>query len=773
MRNPLIKRLPRELKSEFGKYIVIFLLLIGSIGLISGFLVADGSMITAYNESFEKYNIEDGHFQTGKKLNKAQRAAIQGYGIRIYENYYVEKELTNGSTMRIYKNRDQVNKVCLMEGAFPENKNEIAIDRMYADNNKLSVGDTIGTKKHKWTVTGLVALSDYSALFSDNSDTMFDSIKFGVGVVTDEEFADYSSKDHNFVYAWKYDKSPADEKEEKDISEDLMKDIGREVRLKDFVPRYQNQAIRFTGDDMGGDRAMMLILLYIIIAIMAFVFGLTISDTIAKEANVIGTLRASGYTIAELVRHYMIMPVLVTLVAALIGNIMGYTFFKNFCAGMYYGSYSLPTYVTIWNGEAFILTTVVPVIMMLLINFFILRRKLSLSPLKFIRRDLSRKKQKRAFPLYRRIPFFTRFRLRVILQNMSNYMMLFVGIAFANLLLLFGIALPAVIDNYQQEISTNMLSKYQYMLTLPVSAVDEDRKLKTVLEMMLFQYGVETDNEDAEKFSAWSLKSIEHGIYKSEDILCYGIEEDSKYIHEDIPAGQVLVSATYADKYELKPGDTISLKEAYEDKSYDFKVAGLYDYKGALALFMNREELNRLFDEDDDYFSGYFSDSEITDIDDRYLGTVIDYDALTKVSRQLDRSMGDMMDLVNGFAVAIFLILIYLLSKIIIEKNAQSISMTKILGYSNREISGLYLASTTIMVILSLLVTIPLVKNALTVLFRYMIIQEMTGWIPLVIEPAVYEKMIIIGLVSYMVVALFEYRKIRKVPMDEALKNVE
>ena len=34
----------------------------GSIGLISGFLVADGSMIKAYNDSFDKYNIEDGHF---------------------------------------------------------------------------------------------------------------------------------------------------------------------------------------------------------------------------------------------------------------------------------------------------------------------------------------------------------------------------------------------------------------------------------------------------------------------------------------------------------------------------------------------------------------------------------------------------------------------------------------------------------------------------------------------------------------------------------------
>ena len=54
MKNPLRKRLPRELKTEFGKYLVIFLLLVATIGLVSGFLVADGSMIIAYNEGFEK-----------------------------------------------------------------------------------------------------------------------------------------------------------------------------------------------------------------------------------------------------------------------------------------------------------------------------------------------------------------------------------------------------------------------------------------------------------------------------------------------------------------------------------------------------------------------------------------------------------------------------------------------------------------------------------------------------------------------------------------------
>ena len=88
----------------------------------------------------------------------------------------------------------------------------------------------------------------------------------------------------------------------------------------------------------------------------------------------------------------MTLPVIVTLVGALIGNILGYTAFKDVCAGMYYGSYSLPTYVTIWNAEAFLMTTVVPAIIMFVVNYAVLHHKLKLSPLKFLRRDLSSRK---------------------------------------------------------------------------------------------------------------------------------------------------------------------------------------------------------------------------------------------------------------------------------------------------------------------------------------------------------------------------------------------
>lgn len=797
MKNPLRKRLPRELKGELGKYLVVFILMVASIGFVSGFLVADNSMLIAYNEGFGKYNIEDGNFRTAEQVHKTQREEIEALGVKLYDNYYVEEPLDNGSTMRFFKNRQQVDKVCLMKGELPAGIGEIAIDRMYADNNNLSVGDTLRSGKRTWKITGLVALSDYSCLFQNNNDSMFDAVKFGVSVVTEEEFDSLDQEKLQYNYSWIYDEKPKTEKEVKEVSEDLMEDMGKIVTLEAFVPRYLNQAITFTGDDMGGDKAMMIMLLYIIMVIMAFVFGITISNTIRKEAGVIGTLRASGYTRQELILHYMTLPVLVTFVGALIGNILGYTILKDVCADMYYGSYSLPTYVTVWNGEAFGLTTLVPVVIMLVVNYGVLRHKLKLSPLKFLRRDLSGRKQKRAIYLSPKMKIFSRFRLRVIFQNMSNYMVLFIGILFANLLLMFGLLLPSALSHYQVEIQNNMLAKYQYMLQVPVSAVSGN-KFDGLISLLEFYMDSRTDNEDAEEFSAYSLNTLP-GKYKSEEVLLYGIEPDSRYVTIDFnntkdkkdeagnkekadnkntanaekESAAVYISSAYADKFLLHVGDTITLKEKYEKEKYSFKIAGVYDYTAALCVFMPRSELNDIFDLGEDYYSGYFSDTELTDIKSQYIGSVVDLDALTKISRQLDVSMGSMMGMVNGFAIMIYMVLVYLLSKIIIEKNAQSISMVKILGYTNGEISKLYIMSTSLVVVFCLLLSLPLETVIMKVLFREMMLSSISGWITLWIDPMIYVQMFAAGIITYGIVALLEFRRVKKVPMDEALKNVE
>ena len=777
MKNPLWKRLPRELKSDFGKYIVIFLFMTLTIGFVSGFLVADDSMLAAYDESFEKYNIEHGNFTLSSRIEDSTISKIEEKGkVHICENFYrdeaVDADLdgeTEG-TMRIYQERTDMDLVCLMEGKMPAAKDEIAIDRMYADNNSLKVGDKLQIEGKELLVTGLVALSDYSCLFSNNSDMMFDAVKFGVAIMTEEGAEQFGTTHLEYRYSWQYEKEPVDDIQEKEMSEDFLDVLVKYANVTGFIPKYVNQAINFTGEDMGSDKAMMEVLLYILIAIMAFVFAVTTNNTITKEASVIGTLRASGYSRRELLVHYISLPVFVTILASVFGNILGYTVFKGTCADMYYGSYSLPTYETRWNADAFVLTTVVPVLIMLGINLVLISRKLRLSPLKFLRHDLSTSKRKKAMRLPN-LKFFNRFRLRIILQNKSSYFTLFVGIFFANVLLLFGMMMVPLLDHYQQVTVESMLAPYQYILNVPEEP-DEDEKY-TVLGMIqkLLTPSLETDTESAEKFCMESMKNVVPGK-EGESITVYGISDDSAYVSEEMPKDGVLISDGYSEKYKVKAGDTILLKEAYGKQEYELTVKGIFQYPGALSVFMSMGEFREIFEKSDDYFNGYFTKEEITDLDEDLIAATITEDDLTKISRQLDVSMGNMFQLINVFAIVLFALLIYLLTKLIIEKNATAISMVKILGYEDKEIRSLYLTSTTWVVILSILLSLILSTWTIHGIYGYLM-ESFSGWLTLYLEPVVYPEMFAMGMGAYILVAILQFRRIRKIPMDIALKNVE
>lgn len=416
MRNPLIKRLPRELKGDIGKYLVIFLFMTMLISLVSGFLVADNSVYDAYEKGFEKYNVEYADFVTADEMSDETIKELENDNkVRIYDQrYYKLKESKRNATIRVYGERKEVNKLCIMSGRLAKADDEITLDRVFAKNNDYKVGDNIKIGDKDYKITGFVAMPDYSCLFEDNADMMFDSVNFGVASMTDSGLKKLKKSKLNYCYAMRYNRKPKSDKEQKNMSDDFLKSLAKKAVVTSYMPRCENKAINFTGDDMGGDKAMFILFDYIVIAILAFVFAITTSNTIIKEAGVIGTLRASGYTRGEIIRHYMINPVTVTLISAIIGNVVGYTVMVKYMASMYYNSYSLPTYNTLWNAEAFIDTTVIPVILMFIINYFVLASKLRISPLKFLRRELSKRTRRKAVRLNTKIPFMHRFRLRVV-----------------------------------------------------------------------------------------------------------------------------------------------------------------------------------------------------------------------------------------------------------------------------------------------------------------------------------------------------------------------
>lgn len=125
----------------------------------------------------------------------------------------------------------------------------------------------------------------------------------------------------------------------------------------------------------------------------------------------------------------------------------------------------------------------------------------------------------------------------MILQNRSAYITLFIGILFANILLLFGLIMPPVLDNFKTEVLETKLADYQYILKTPTL----------------------TENESAEPFC---LASLEYG--DNEEISVYGIKADSKYADFSyLPASSenILVSEGFLEKYGLSVGDKITLHE--------------------------------------------------------------------------------------------------------------------------------------------------------------------------------------------------------------------
>ena len=99
--------------------------------------------------------------------------------------------------------------------------------------------------------------------------------------------------------------------------------------------------------------------------------------------------------------------------------------------------------------------------------------------------------------------------------------------------------------------------------------------------------------------------------------------------------------------------------------------------------------------------------------------------------------------------------------------------MTKILGYSNIEIAQLYILATCVATVISLLVGLPLTNALMKMVFEYAIAEEMSGWIPYIVNFDIFIKMFLLGIVSFTIVAVTQLFKIKKIPMTDALKNVE
>lgn len=869
MASPLARRLPRELKSNLGKYAGIFFLVAVVIAFGAGFLSAIESINALNAEIPERFAVEDGRFTANFEVDDEVLDDVRDLGVHVYENFSFDLPLEGGSegsaVVRAHRVRHDVDLACYYEGRAPESADEIALNRNFCLVNGLSVGDVVEVGARSLTICGTLTLSDYISLFKNNTDLMFNSVTFCVAELSDEGYEQFAGEQEAYTYSFVFDDGTLTPAQESDLEEDMaevLSDAG--VVLTDFIDADSNQGIMYAAEDQEGDAVIMTALVMLVIVIVAFVFAVLISGTIADESAIIGTLLASGYRKREIVLHYLSMPALVGVAGAVVGNAVGYGFMVDFVTGIYSSSYSYPPIDVVFSISAFLMTTVVPLALLVGITCVALLWKMRCTPLQFLRHETSRSGAHRGVRLPEALPFAARFRLRAILCNVSNYLVLGFGVLFASVLFLFGAGLLPSISGFADLTVENMPAAHQYVLKVPVEldvteqdraryaalveltqrsdaddldfeavadlidtdaldladlvrlselaeeledadadsvsgetldelldfidedALDEDerdmvhhaRLIAAVADIDEDAHMANTREnsasavEQAEKFSLYALEIERSFDHEMESVSVYGIQEDSSYYEgADVSRGQVLVGLGFAQKFGVEVGDTFTLSDKYRDETHTFTMAGTYGNSSDTNVYMSLEAFNEEFGNDVDDFGGYVSDEPL-DIEGMWLASDIDEESITGYVSQMESSFYDIMMLFNVFAVIIYFILMYLLTKTIIERSARYISYLKVFGYTDREVSRLYVRSVTLATLAFLVVTVPL-GGWLAELYCNVFFASYQGHITMMFPLESYVEAFAAGVICYALVSFLHVRRIKHVPLALALKVQE
>ena len=785
---PLARRLPRELRHNLGKYVGIFLLMCASIALTSGFLLAAHSISVIIDGMRDEYAIEDGRFTTSFEATEAQldaaRDAADGVGgVDVYENFSVDARFRKAEgddgtsrTLRTYAHRTEVDLAAYCEGRVPEADDEVAVDRVFATNNGLSVGDEVTLTGRTYTVVGIMTQPDSQALFADNSDFTVNTITYGVAEVSQAGLR--ALEDAGGAAAYTYSFSFRDRSlsvaERTDAEKDMVSALtDADARVDELIDADSNQGIGYAADDVTGDSAMWTVLLDIIIVIMAFVFVVLTNATIEDESAIIGTLLASGYRRREIVLHYLTLPAVVGVLASALGCVLGVTFFTTPMKDLYYGSYSLPPFQVSWDWSIFLKCAVAPAALLVLITLLGLLRKMGKTPLQFLRHEASGKSgTKRGFRLPERLGFAARFRIRVFLRNLGNFATLFVGIGFASLLLLFALAILPTMNHYADNLVNGLVAEHQYTLKAPVEleGIDDER----VHPVNTTDNGAEKIAQ-AEKYAVYTLQYDRGEGNGEETVTVYGISPDSAYWKDvNVGGGRIVFGGGLIDKFGLSEGDTVSMYDKYEDETRKMEFAGdscTWGSRSDMNLYMSLDDFNDLFGNDADYFNAYASDEEL-ELDPLYFASETTPDDMRAIGDQFTGMMDKMIGMLLSLSVFIFLLFIYLLTKAVIDRSARSISYMKVFGYRDREISKLYIRSITICVVASLVLCLPLIIGSLTAIFKSMLISY-SGNIEIYVPWTAMAQTVAAGFATYLAVAALHTRSIKRVSLSEALKVQE
>ncbi|MDR7855183.1 FtsX-like permease family protein [Tissierella sp.] len=738
----LNKRVKRIFLEHKASYIGMILLIILSTSCFLGMKTATTSIEKSVDDNRIKANVEDANFSFSNTLTKDQIEKYEkDFNLLIQENRQIEYDY-KGAVLRIRPEFKEINKAELYDGEYLKNSKDIMVDRFFYEAQNLSLGDKIAINGEEYTVCGIFTTPDYLSILKKKTDFMADGSKFGLCMVSEKTFNELAGGKESINYSIVFNQNSSD---------DFRKELAKEGIVLDWTGRDSN--IRITTFDGEIDAIIILssIAPLFILIVSSLIMAVVVGRMIKKEYTYIGTLSAMGYRKGEIVDHYLRLPIFISVIGSILGLVLGYFLVEPFTM-LSSVEYNIPKTTYYYQWQDIVLMLTIPVILNIFAALIAIIQALHINIVALLKADAGKMKKGllTKFIPNKKGSFKLRFKMKEITSNLPRSLLMLIGIIASSMFILTGFIFNSAIEfvfdnNFHEKFGYD----YQYVLNTPM-------------------YESKTEGEP------YMISSFDYDKKgESLSFTVYGVAENSKYIKlynngNLISQDKTVISKSVAKRLELKKGDVITVKNNSNFKEYRLAIDEICNISFGENVYMPLKELNAMLDLPESTYMGLYSD-ELLNIDEGLVSDIL----------TLEDSKAGLESSIAAFKVFLYLlafvsalvgtVVIYIVTIMLVEENRKNISMLKVVGYHNKEISSLLVNSTSALVWIGYFMAIPFAFFTIQKFFNILTTNMYFDFsVDLKLWQAIVSFAFILAI--YYITLFFAKKKVLGINMAESLK---
>ena len=698
----LNKKILREIKLNKMQFFNIFIMVFLGVFVFAGVHAYMDGMKISGDKYYESNNLQDiwlsGENFTDEDLKNVKEISNVKNAERILN---IRTELENYKDVSLDTNfieTNEISKMYIVDGEeFSKDKKGVWLDSYLAKNLDLKVGDEITFKykdyEMKEKILGLITVPDHIYSVKDES-TIFPTHKdFGFIYLSVNEFPIQDYMIYNQIIVDVDDTDKIDETK-RNIENNIKSAIA--VTDRNASSSYQSYNSEI---EEGETYSKVFTFLFLFIAILSVVT--TMNRFVKKQRTQIGTLKALGFKNRKIIKHYVSYGFYVSLLASILGLILGKYVLGAFFLNMEAQYFEIPVYNTILISSVYILALIV-VVLITIVTYLSCRGILKESAVDALRTEIPKVKNTKfdltTKGIFKKSSISTRWNLRDIGRNKSRSIMAVVGIIGCTMLLVCAFGMLDTMNSYL-DWEFNKISNFEYKLSLSNNYTNEQ------LEKLTDKYG----NSTSETLGI----EIKNGDKKEANTLVVNDAKDYlKYTNHnreymDLKDDGIYITEKLSKKYNLNIGDTISWHIFGDNTWYTCKIVGLNRDPQNQNLNMTRkyyETLGLTYRADSLYTNENLSETKSLDGVD-----------IIQSKANLQEGMESMLDTMKTIITILIVVsailgfvIIYNLGILSFTEKQYQFATLKVLGFKNQQIKKIFIKQNLWLSIIGIVLGLPL-----------------------------------------------------------------